>query len=58
MAADPIVAIWTNLHGGFLAVIACLGLASVGILFENLPELATVLAILRPYARPASAPRS
>jgi hypothetical protein len=34
----PLVALWTNLHGGFLAAIACSGLASVGVLFENLTE--------------------
>ena len=34
----PLVAVWTNLHGGFLALIACLGLAAIGTLIENLPE--------------------
>jgi hypothetical protein len=34
----PLVVVWTNLHGGFLALIACLGLASIGTLIENLPD--------------------
>jgi hypothetical protein len=31
----PITVVWTNLHGGFLAVIAVLGVASVGIAIES-----------------------
>jgi hypothetical protein len=31
----PLTCLWTNLHGGFLAVIACTGLAGVGVLAEN-----------------------
>jgi hypothetical protein len=34
----PLVAIWTNLHGGFLAIIACVGLAAAGTFFESFPE--------------------
>ncbi len=34
----PLVVLWTNLHGGFLALVACLGLASIGTLIENLPD--------------------
>ncbi len=32
----PITAVWTNLHGGFLALIALLGLTSVGFAIESL----------------------
>lgn len=32
----PLVAIWTNLHGGFLALIACLGLLVAGSALEAL----------------------
>jgi len=31
----PLSAIWTNLHGGFLALIACLGLVAAGSLLER-----------------------
>lgn len=31
----PLTCLWTNLHGGFLAVIACTGLAGVGAFAEN-----------------------
>ena len=31
----PLTCVWTNLHGGFLAVIACTGLAAIGALAEN-----------------------
>ncbi len=31
----PLTAIWTNLHGGFLALIACLGLVAAGSLLER-----------------------
>ena len=34
----PLVVLWTNLHGGFLALVACLGLAAIGTLIENLPD--------------------
>jgi hypothetical protein len=30
----PITVVWTNLHGGFLALIATLGLAAAGMIFE------------------------
>ncbi len=30
----PIAALWTNLHGGFLALLACLGLAAAGTAVE------------------------
>jgi hypothetical protein len=32
----PITAIWTNLHGGFLAIVACLGLLALGTGIETL----------------------
>lgn len=31
----PITALWTNLHGGFLAIIATLGLAAAGVAIED-----------------------
>lgn len=31
----PLAALWTNLHGGFMALIALLGLAAAGSLFEG-----------------------
>lgn len=34
----PLVAVWTNLHGGFLAIIACTGLMAVGALLERWPD--------------------
>ena len=32
----PLTVLWTNMHGGFLAMIACAGLAAVGKALENL----------------------
>jgi hypothetical protein len=32
----PLTALWTNLHGGFLALIACLGLLILGSLLEGI----------------------
>ncbi|MBL8216920.1 MAG: hypothetical protein JNK87_39735 [Bryobacterales bacterium] len=34
----PLVAVWVNLHGGFLGMIACLGLLCVGTAAENYLE--------------------
>ena len=34
-AMVPVTVVWTNLHGGFLAFLACLGLAVVGELLER-----------------------
>ena len=32
----PLVAVWTNLHGGFAALLACLGLLAAGVTLEAL----------------------
>lgn len=34
----PISALWVNLHGGFLALVACLGLLAIGTAIETLLE--------------------
>ena len=46
----PVAVIWTNLHGGYMALIACLGLLVVASGFECLPDW---LARRRPAALPA-----
>jgi len=46
----PIAALWTNLHGGYMALIACLGLLVVAIAAECVPDW---LAGRRPAALPA-----
>lgn len=46
----PLAGIWTNLHGGYMALIACLGLLVVASVLECLPDW---LAKRRPVAMPA-----
>ncbi len=45
----PLAAVWTNLHGGYMALIACLGLLVVASALECLPDW---LAKRRPLALP------
>jgi len=41
----PMTAVWTNLHGGFLALIAVLGLTAVGGLFSGVWKRYSILAV-------------
>jgi len=45
----PITAVWTNLHGGFLAFVACLGLLVIGTGLETLLASDRDWALLRRY---------
>ena len=55
----PVTAVWVNLHGGFLALVACLGLLAVGSLAERrrgdalrygaLAAACASVSILNPY---------
>ncbi len=46
----PLTAVWTNLHGGFLAFVACLGLLVVGTWIETLLQPDRDWTRLRRYA--------
>ncbi len=50
----PLTAVWTNLHGGFLSLIACAGLVAVGQAIETLLEPAPRRAGFRKAARYAT----
>lgn len=41
----PLTVLWTNLHGGFLSLVACLGLFAVGQLLEKRQDLALRYAL-------------